>query len=635
MNYKNLALLLIPLLAACAQKRPEVVERPAFDSWSSTAMEIDKIELSDTATVFYIDVYYPANARILISEGTFIRENGSDQHLSITGAEGIKLQEWFPIPESGQISFKLFFPPLDPKISKIDLIECESANCFNIWGIELIPSKQGISIYSPELSNSEKLTTLPPLDFSDEPAIIKGKVFGYQKGMEFSDIMFAASSPILQESDYDKIAINEDGTFTIEAQTGLPVLSYLLPFGVKVFAVPGHETTVVIDLNKKSRFESKYRTDKEEGDADYAYVENNWLSADEMNILRSIEAKQTKYYGADAAIKAVVGKTPEEYYNWVLQAVDSARACYNEYPALSEKIRILAESNMRASVLNIAMSYTAANRQAYIINTPPEERGANLPEFPFLDENYFKNALRDFVDESFAYNASIGYVSSLIMDYYYPDHLAKQLTELQFGNPELITDIASARMLSGNIEAGQFFTEEKKALLPTSINEAMAKQLIEYNDKLAALIESNQFLTEKGVVVNPTPNVASDKLLDAIVAKYKGKVVLVDFWATWCGPCMSAMESIKPVKAKFEGKDVVFLYLTGETSPLGIWNKTIPEIKGEHYRVSGDQWEAMSNKLEIQGVPTYMVFDKNGQLTDRYVGFPGTDTIEESINKSL
>ena len=60
---------------------------------------------------------------------------------------------------------------------------------------------------------------------------------------------------------------------------------------------------------------------------------------------------------------------------------------------------------MRASVLNIAMSYTEANRQAYIINTPPEERGANLPEFPFLDENYFKNALRDFVDESFAYNA--------------------------------------------------------------------------------------------------------------------------------------------------------------------------------------------------------------------------------------
>ena len=111
------------------------------------------------------------------------------------------------------------------------------------------------------------------------------------------------------------------------------------------------------------------------------------------------------------------------------------------------------------------------------------------------------------------------------------------------------------------------------------------------------------------------------------------KVVLVDFWSLVQSMC--ERYGYKPVKAKFEGKDVVFLYLTGETSPLGIWNKTIPEIKGEHYRVSGDQWEAMSNKLEIQGVPTYMVFDKNGQLTDRYVGFPGTDTIEESINKSL
>ena len=109
----------------------------------------------------------------------------------------------------------------------------------------------------------------------------------------------------------------------------------------KVFAVPGHETT-------GNRFEQekavrvKYRTDKE---MLTMHVENNWLSADEMNILRSIEAKQTKYYGT-ICYKSRCRQDSEEYYNWVLQAVDSARACYNEYPALSEKIRILTESNI-------------------------------------------------------------------------------------------------------------------------------------------------------------------------------------------------------------------------------------------------------------------------------------------------
>ena len=79
-------------------------------------------------------------------------------------------------------------------------------------------------------------------------------------------------------------------------------------------------------------------------------------------------------------------------------------------------------------------------------------------------------------------------------------------------------------------------------------------------------------------------------MFDAILANYKGKVVLVDFWATWCGPCMAAMKEMKPLKDEIKGKDVVFLYLTGETSPLVNFTQTYPTVAGEHYRVSDAQW---------------------------------------------
>ncbi|HBG88340.1 MAG TPA: TlpA family protein disulfide reductase, partial [Marinilabiliaceae bacterium] len=108
-----------------------------------------------------------------------------------------------------------------------------------------------------------------------------------------------------------------------------------------------------------------------------------------------------------------------------------------------------------------------------------------------------------------------------------------------------------------------------------------------------------------------------------------------DFWATWCGPCVYAMEQMKPLKEKLKDQDVVFVYLTGETSPIGAWNKAIPEIKGEHYRVSDAQWQYWYEQLKIEGVPTFIIFDKESKQKDRYTGFPGIYTIETSINSII
>ncbi|MBN1118621.1 MAG: TlpA family protein disulfide reductase [Bacteroidales bacterium] len=153
------------------------------------------------------------------------------------------------------------------------------------------------------------------------------------------------------------------------------------------------------------------------------------------------------------------------------------------------------------------------------------------------------------------------------------------------------------------------------------------------NEQTIRKIEANKL--KSGSIVNDVPKTEADILFESIMKKYKGKVVFVDFWATWCAPCRSGIQQIKPLKEELADKDVVFVYITGPSSPEKTWANMIPDIRGEHYRVSNDEWNYLCGKFNISGIPHYTLVGKNGEVLNPHLPHLSNASLKTELEKRM
>ena len=199
-----------------------------------------------------------------------------------------------------------------------------------------------------------------------------------------------------------------------------------------------------------------------------------------------------------------------------------------------------------------------------------------------------------------------------------------------FGTDLMVAQGACRKIVSEMTPASDSLLLKLRGELSTPF---LADYVVTCNNQTKAKIEANKYKT--GYTVSEALKTEADKLFEAIIQKYRGNVVLVDFWATWCGPCMSAMDEIRPLKEELAGKKVSFVYVTNQTSPENTWKNKIPDIKGEHYRVSPDEWNYLSGKFGIRGIPFYIVVDKNGTVQKTQLGYPGNNAIKTLLEKFI
>jgi thiol-disulfide isomerase/thioredoxin len=144
-------------------------------------------------------------------------------------------------------------------------------------------------------------------------------------------------------------------------------------------------------------------------------------------------------------------------------------------------------------------------------------------------------------------------------------------------------------------------------------------QYLTASEKVFAPVRKARDQYASNINIKLRPDYHSISSLKALLAPYKGKIVFIDMWGTWCPHCTEDMVFEPALKDRLKGKDIVFLYIArDEDKDDEVWRDFIfvNNLTGEHVRRTADQMAPLWNELGVadsdQGYPHYFIFDRSG-----------------------
>jgi thiol-disulfide isomerase/thioredoxin len=187
----------------------------------------------------------------------------------------------------------------------------------------------------------------------------------------------------------------------------------------------------------------------------------------------------------------------------------------------------------------------------------------------------------------------------------------KQMIKTNEGNPALVYLLGIYPIGKDNA----FFESSLSKLLATYPQLAEAKQLkkeyLEQNALKNALKTGSEI---PGIVYND-PN---GKSID--IKSFKGKYVLIDFWASWCGPCRKAIPEIKTLYSQYKEKGFEVFSVSVDTDNAA-WRKAMAEEAMPWTQVLSPNKNKTLADFMIIGIPTLYLVDREGKIVEKYTGF--------------
>ena len=591
------------LLPSCTPAN-RVVENPLIETANTRTLDIVKVELSDTATVLHMNAYYRPKNWIVISSDSYLQIPA--RRFMLTGAEGITPDSLFWMPKSGRASFVLRFPPLPRGTKSFDFIESDCDDCFKIYGVDLT-GKTEYPEYPEglpkELRKAPKDGPVPDPIFAVGETRVNIHLLGFREGM-YKDMTLYINSMLTGHERKDAPIDPETGVATFKFGQYGPSLIYGNPAGpgsmhLNFWTAPGETADIYVDLTEKGKSIVQRRNNEQPKRAP-------------LYSTGTYGALNTLFNGSETKTIALDTHTGE---------FADYRMTADEYVQMvASKYKLLADSIARSGMSSMMTELSLLSLQQETLNAFANSRF-------FLEHNYRsehnmwdRNAKLDY---EFAKLTSENQATLCKLFYINNPKLPMGVRIFEYQRAALAPDIDWAQLVEATSPLADL---RKVSSLPSKAeNDALTEADLaslrslknpfyaEACEAIQARVRRELAALEGKVKIEETPDVAPDKLFDAIVAPYKGKVVLVDFWNTWCGPCQAAIKANEPLKTgELKSDDIVWIYLANETSPLVTYKTQIGKIAGKHYRLNEEQWKYLCEKFKVDGIPSYVLVDRDG-----------------------
>lgn len=114
------------------------------------------------------------------------------------------------------------------------------------------------------------------------------------------------------------------------------------------------------------------------------------------------------------------------------------------------------------------------------------------------------------------------------------------------------------------------------------------------------------------------------------LSDYKGQPVLLNFWATWCGPCRSEMPHLEDIYEEWKDNELIFFAVNVGEGSNDV--TSFMDYYGFNMPVLLDNAKTVSRKYAVSGIPTTYFIDEDGIIQNRVVGaFPDRESIEKYV----
>jgi len=595
-------LVLALLASACQKTVPALVEYPIITAANTETVDILSVEtIEDSVTILKMQAHYHPHYWIRVADDSYLQANG--KKYAIVGADSIKLGERFWMPESGVTEFSLRFEPLENTVRSFDFIEGDDPGAYKLFGVDLTGDKP--SVYPDGLPKELKKEPvdgpLPDPIFEMGRTTLNIHLLNYRPEMDVQ-LRLYVNTMFLGQQEISVPAVDENGFTSVSFDQYGTVEALLADAEDRSVAhcwlAPGETAELYADMRHTGVAAMRYRDADKRPEYTPSYLKGVY-----GDMSRFVEQGPREYYGLDLYTGefADFHLTNDEYFDMVMSRynhnADSIAA--SDAPQMLKEYRLtgLQSEVMKAVALNRYFRehnymhvYDKTPRggipaDSIVGNATPEHFKRLCATFNPVDPKILLLAHTYRIDWGL-YGAKGDLAKSILMT----SMMAEKAENLKLTR----TDINSLRALSN-----PFFAEACDALYQRS----------------ARIVES----MKDDSPLQPTPKVADDKVFDAIIAPHKGKVVVVDLWNTWCGPCRASIKNHhEPLKeSELADPDIIWVYIANETSPMPKYYELIPGIKGLHYRLNYNQWDKICNRFGVDGIPFYILVDRSGKAVAR------------------